>query len=37
MGRLHDASRNNVLVQVWGSSGDDAESLVRDLLKDPRR
>jgi hypothetical protein len=35
MGRFYDASRKGVLVQVWGSSGDVAESLVRDLLKDP--
>jgi hypothetical protein len=35
MGRFFDASRKSVLVQVWGSSGDDAASLVRDLLKDP--
>lgn len=35
MGRFYDASRKNVLVQVWGSSDDDAESLVRELLKDP--
>lgn len=35
MGRFYDASRKSVLVQVWGSSGDDAESLIRHLLKDP--
>ena len=35
IGRFHDMSRRNVLIQVWGSGGEDAESLVRELLLDP--
>lgn len=35
MGRFYNAERKNVLVQVWGSGGADAEALIRELLRDP--